>query len=298
MRFTSTLAAIALTTAAAAAAAAPPALAAGDEQLPDLDQEAPAGLVVTHYGRAGFALGFDSAVRNIGPGALHITGHRPGRDTRMMVADQLVDRAGAPSRRVRHVGRLRYVVSPDHRHWHLLGFDRYTLRRVGGGTPVRRDRKSGFCLGDRYAVEDATAPGPGGPPRFTSRCGLGQPGRLHVREGISTGYGDDYGATLEGQYVTLQGLPAGRYQLVHRVNADRRLRETRYDNDAASALLSLRWKGGKPYLRVIATCSDTARCGAADASLATLTSPDGGRVPLGHRGGGGGCCCCAEPPRP
>ena len=42
------------------------------------------------------------------------------------------------------------------------------------------------------------------------------------------GYGDDYAATLEGQYLRLTGLASGRYVLVHRVNVECRLRELRY----------------------------------------------------------------------
>ena len=56
------------------------------------------------------------------------------------------------------VGKVRYVVSPDHRHWHLLGFDHYALRRPGSRAPVVRDRKTGFCLGDRYAVPGLRLP--------------------------------------------------------------------------------------------------------------------------------------------
>ena len=48
---------------------------------------------------------------------------------------------------------------------------------------------------------------------------------LGIREGISVGYGDDYAANLEGQYLPLTGVADGRYVLVHRVNADRRIRE-------------------------------------------------------------------------
>jgi hypothetical protein len=282
------------------AAAATPALAAtGDEQLPDLDQEAPAGLVVMRSGHADFALGFDSRVRNVGTGDLRIRGSRPNRHVRRMVADQFVEREGAPARRIRGVGRMRYVVSPDHRHWHVLGFDRYTLRRVGGGAPVRRDRKSGFCLGDRYA---STAPAPGAPARYTTQCGRGQPGRMHVSEGISPGYGDLYGAMLEGQYVTLRGLPDGQYELVHRVNANRRLREARYDNNASSVLLNLHWSGGQPYLRVLATCEHSAHCAAPVAAAASASAPAAAsasataphRVPFGTRRHAP-CCCCVLP---
>jgi hypothetical protein len=74
------------------------------------------------------------------------------------------------------------------------------------------------------------------------------------------GYGDDYPANLEGQFVRLTGLPAGRYVLIHRVNVQRRLRETDYGNNAASLLLRLRWRAGVPNIRVLRSCPDTERC--------------------------------------
>ena len=95
---------------------------------------------------------------------------------------------------------------------------------------------------------------------YTSRCGLGEPARLGINEGISVGYGDDYPANLEGQYLPLSGHRNGRYLLIHRVNADRKLRESRYDNDAASVLFELRWRKGVPRIKPLATCPDTAVC--------------------------------------
>jgi hypothetical protein len=47
---------------------------------------------------------------------------------------------------------------------------------------------------------------------------------------------------------------------VHRVNAERRLRETSYANNAASVLLRLRWRGGGPFIDVLAECPGSARC--------------------------------------
>lgn len=228
--------------------------AAGVPRLPDLDQEPPSELVITRA-KGEYRLGFRSAVRNIGAGPLIITGSRPDRGLDHMVADQSIEQTDAPEQLVRGVGRLRYVVSPDHRHWHYLGFERYELARPDGRTVVR-DRKSGFCLGDRYTV-DGMSPAK---PVYTSRCGLGEPARLGITEGISVGYGDDYAPNLEGQYLKLSGLSNGRYLLIHRVNADRRLRESRYDNDAASVLFELRWRKGVPRIKPLATCADTAIC--------------------------------------
>src|SRR4051812_49687101 len=104
-----------------AGARALPGHAAGMSLLPDLAQEVPSKLVVTHAGR-GYWLGFRSAVGNVGAGPLLISASRPDRSAGTMVADQVIAQRGAPMRIARHVGRLRYVVSPDHRHWHYLGF--------------------------------------------------------------------------------------------------------------------------------------------------------------------------------
>jgi hypothetical protein len=262
---------------AAAAALAIPAQAAaapGGWQLPDFEQEAPSGLVLTSGALSGhpnrYFLGFRSAVRNVGEGPLMIHGQRSSRRTPTMVATQLIQGAGGAVRRVHGVGRLRYVVSTGHQHWHLLTFDRYTLRRVGGRRVERRDRKTGFCLGDRYrTLAPLAGPSPATPP-FTSNCGLHQPGRLTVTEGISVGYGDDYTANLEGQYIGLSGLPGGRYVLAHEVNTDHGLRELNYDNDAASILLSLHWLRGTPSVRVLATCDHSANCPASRAARRRL----------------------------
>jgi glucose/arabinose dehydrogenase len=236
--------------------------ATGPQRLPDLVQVTPTGLVITRAGvgaRASYVLGFRSAVSNLGEGPLIINGHGPGVAGATMVADQVVERDGAPAEVLPGAGQLRYVVSPDHRHWHLLGFERYELRRAGQRVAVARDQKTGFCLGDRYTTTERPASA-AARPVYTSRCGLGEPQLLGIQEGISVGHGDDYKANLEGQYLRLKGLPSGRYVLVHRVNADRRLHELDYANNAASLLLELRWRQGKPMVRIIKACPGTDRC--------------------------------------
>ena len=248
-------------------AAAPPASQSGAARvtpdagrLPDLDQEVPWDLQITSRGpreSRQYRLGFGSAVRNIGDGPLIISGRRKRAGIPTMTADQLIE--GADARGA--VGRLRYVHSHDHEHWHLLGFERYELRRAGGGARRVADRKTGFCLGDRYRTHNSALRAAPPAPRYTSRCGLGQPDRLRLVEGISVGYGDDYRANLEGQSLRLTGLADGRYVLVHRVNVRRRLHETDYSNNASSLLLRLRWRAGVPRIGVLRRCPDTERCG-------------------------------------
>jgi Lysyl oxidase len=263
-----------------------PAQQSGVERLPDLDQQTPSDLLIAHTGdraRGRWLLGFQSAVRNIGDGPLVISGRRASRRSPTMRTQQLISRSvGAADAVVNTSGRLRYAVSPDHQHWHLLRFDRYELRRAGGGGRVVRDRKTGFCLGDRYRVLSLAVVGAPARPRYTSRCGLARPGLLAVTEGISVGYGDNYQPYLEGQSLPLNGLRAGRYVLVHRVNGDRSLRELDYGNNAASVLLDIRWRRGAPRALVLASCPDTDRCdlpasGAARSSRTAAARP----VPFG-----------------
>ena len=266
---------LALSAVTLAVIARAPVAAAGSERLPDLEQATPSGLVITRAPtQTGgvYVLGFRSAVENIGDGPLTIEGSRPSPDTKTMVADQLVERDGGTSEVIPGAGRLRYVVSPDHRHWHLLGFDHYELRRAGARVAAVRDRKTGFCLGDRYRIGGRKLPATPPEPVYRSRCGLEEPELLGIQEGISVGYGDDYTANLEGQYLTLTGLRAGRYVLAHRVNADRALHELDYSNNAASLLLELRWRHGQPMIRVLKSCPGTDRCDARPSERLRVTT--------------------------
>ena len=85
-----------------------------------------------------------------------------------------------------------------------------------------------------------------------------------VNEGASPGFTDRYPAFFHGQDLDLTGLPAGRYMLVNRSNPDRKMKESRYDNNAASVLLRLTWPNGRanaPRIEVLARCEDSERCG-------------------------------------
>jgi len=229
-------------------------------RLPDLDQRPPADLsIVSISGR--WALGFTSAVENLGRGPLLIRGmRRQGAAT--MRADQVIEFRDGRRLTVPQIGRLRYEPHPPHFHWHLQPFEAYTLRSVTNPNLVIRDRKSGFCLVDRYG--NAVLPAPKiAPPRFTSNCATGRPGARAVVEGSSPGYRDRYPAFFHGQDVDVTGLPAGLYVLAHQANPLRAAREERYTNDAASVLLRLAWPDGRtqpPTVEVLRSCETTATC--------------------------------------
>jgi glucose/arabinose dehydrogenase len=248
--------------AAVALLLAPPAFCSGEGlQLPDLDQQTPSQLTVLPTGappHREWLLGFSSSVSNVGTGPLTITGHRRDGSTPAMTADQII--SGPSPQVVPDVGELRYVYSPTHNHWHLMHFMRYELRRAGTTRAVVRDRKSGFCLGDRYRVLGPPPPGAPPQPVLTGRCGLFEPGLLSVSEGISVGYGDIYSAYLEFQDLPLNGLRDGRYVLVHSVDPEARLRDLSRANNSASVLLDVHWRHGTPEVTLLRECPGTPRC--------------------------------------
>jgi Tol biopolymer transport system component len=230
-----------------------------DERLPDLDQRAPSELRVVQSGRT-FRLGFASSTENRGLGPLVIRGARRARGP--MIADQIVERRGGATRIVRDIGRLHYELHSPHFHWHFQSFVRYELRRAADFGLVVRDRKSGFCLIDRWGRASPQVRGTG-PPRFVGDCGARQPDARRVLEGTSVGYVDRYPAFFHGQELDVTHLPVGRYVLVHRANPERAMRELRYSDDAASALLRVTRPGGRsaaPRVSVLRRCETSERC--------------------------------------
>jgi hypothetical protein len=215
-------------------AGAAPARAA---ELPDLEQVAP--YEIRAEKRDGhWYLGFATAVRNVGPGALRIHGER--RPSGTMRASQLSEdglEVLAP-----YVGTLRYVTTFGHAHWHFLRFMRYELRGVDVPGSLL-DHKQGFCLGEAPFVD--------------GYCSRGKPDITSIEEGISPGNIDIYPPNVEGQEIEIDRhtAPAGRYVLTSRLGQTGVLKETRVDNNVASTVIALRWPlaDGQP-IAPIASC--------------------------------------------
>jgi hypothetical protein len=232
--------------------------------LPDLEAAAPYDLSGRTSGSAAnrhFFFGFASAAANRGAGPLLVLGSRPSVEQPRMKVVQNIRRSDGSARTKPVDAALSYVNSLTHSHWHLLGFMRYELRSADG-TRVLHDKKTGFCLGDRYQM---TPPLPGAASfaRYRGNCGKSERKLLRLREGISIGFGDDYKPHLEGQEFEITSLPPGRYVLVHRVNPTRRLLESNYANNVASIAFDLAWPRGRkfpPSIDVVARCPGTATC--------------------------------------
>ena len=232
--------------------------------LPDLDQRPPVAVSVRLGGPPNHhpLLVFTSSVENVGYGPLIVEGRRATLRARTMRATQLVQLRGGGLRRLRAVGRLRYNVNPSHSHWHLQPFERYELRTLDGKQIVR-DRKSGFCLTSDHESPLPTLGPAASRPLKGSDCARNRPRAKQLLEGIAVGWGDIYIPAKEGQAVDLVGYTAGDYDLVHRVNVGRVLRETNYANDASSVRIRLTaptTPGGLPGVAVLKTCETGIRC--------------------------------------
>jgi Lysyl oxidase len=225
--------------------------------LPDLDQVAPYEVsVVRRSGRD--LLVFASAVENVGRGPLLLHGERR-RVTDPMEVRQIVRGADGSTDAWPLSARMRYVRSQTHSHWHVARFERYELRRPGGPR-VGADRKTGFCLGDRYERRRWSSANEPPRPLLVGECRKGDATALRVRQGISPGYGDDYEPILEGQSIDVTDVTPGRYVLVHTADPDGVVHEETRENNAASVLLELVRQRSAFVVTVLRACPETASC--------------------------------------
>jgi hypothetical protein len=231
--------------------------------LPDLAQGTPTGVDVvldTSTGTDQIRLVFDSTIGNVGEGPLILTAKRkPGATT--MTAHQVIRRSDGSTRVRRAVaGVLKYVQASDHQHWHLMGIDRYELWTGNASRRLRRDRKQGFCLGDRYQLT------PGRrmkhqprKPAYPGYCGRDHPELTKMVEGITVGWGDNYPANIEGQFIDIAGIAPGRYLLVHRIRAGGLLENDPY-NDVSCAAIELKAPAGAGLAPTVTVSSSRKRC--------------------------------------
>ena len=206
--------------------------------LPDLDQQAPSGILVLRMGTR-MKLGFTSAVDNVGDGPIHIRGTRLGA-ARTMRADQLIHRRDGTFRVVSEIGRLAYEPHPPHFHWHLEPYESYELRR-SVRQRTRRSRPQERVLPARPLGTRSAAAG------HRRRAAEVRRQLRGAATGGTTGRRGVVGRVtptaipgfFHGQDIDITGLEPGLYVLVHRANPERRIRELRYSNNAASALIRI-----------------------------------------------------------
>jgi hypothetical protein len=222
----------------------PRALMAGD-LLPDLVTVADPFRQIMHgwyYGasqqwmRGKTLLRFANAVANLGQGPLETYADQ--------IVEHPVDGQEVPvSQRVyqsgggfvaRPAGVLHFHDQGSHHHFHFEDFAEYNLRAVtagnGVGAIVRTGGKAGFCLRDSYQY-DASVPGAPGNVVYGDEC--------YPKSGISVGWADWYGATLDFQWIDVTGLPPGQYWLESIADPENRLAESNENNNTTRIMVNL-----------------------------------------------------------
>ncbi|MET0233537.1 MAG: lysyl oxidase family protein [Kibdelosporangium sp.] len=233
-------------------------------------------------------LRFTSAEDNVGDGPLVLFGQRdPGSSTMSVRQGFQAGRHGHipgsyAEARQQTQNSMYYEPAPMHLHWHLMDFERMQLRDLAGGAVVT-DRKTGFCLGDRYTVHDAyqlpNLVRYGRTPEYElskylqyNMCASRDPSATELKAGISVGSGDDYRYDVDFQWLDITSVPSGTYDLVNTVNSSHTLRETDYGNNSSSIAISIQWPGraanppavitAPPVVKLLRSCPGAERCAA------------------------------------
>jgi len=200
--------------------------------LPDLRTRAPSDLrIETIRGSDRRLLRLSNTVWNDGAAPLELLGRSDDVSGRTRVTQQLRGIDGTS--RESSVGE--FTFHPRHNHWH---FDAFAVYEVWSMTPDG-DLDTVMAAGDKvtYCIMDTTrvAPrrtGAAEQAEFTS-CG-------QVRQGVSVGWGDTYGAGLAGQEVDVTAVPDGVYALVSTADPENRIQEADETNNAAAVVIELR----------------------------------------------------------
>ena len=79
---------------------------------------------------------------------------------------------------------------------------------------------------------------------FTDYCGYQNPTELTQIEGMYAHTFDFYDALVEGQYIDITGLRAGKYTLMNWMNSQCLLKETTYADNAGATEVTLTYPNG------------------------------------------------------
>ena len=78
--------------------------------------------------------------------------------------------------------------------------------------------------------------------------------------GLSVGWAVDFPRDVDGQFIDITGLSAGRYVLVFRVDPRGRLLDQHTDNNVASILLRIDPGSKRTQARILSWCNSTDSC--------------------------------------
>ena len=231
--------------------------------LPDLDQQAPSGDPRPENARA--ARGSDSPRRSTTSATARSTSEaRASAPRGSMRADQLVHRRDGTVSVVAEIGRLAYEAHPPHFHWHLEPYEAYELRRASDDTFVGARRQERVLparpLGSR-AAPPGDRPGAAEVRRRLRRAASRM--RVASTRGRRSATPTATPGSSTGRTSTSRGSSPGSTSSSTAPTRERRIRELRYSNNDASALIRispLNRLTGAPTATIVRRCPASDRC--------------------------------------
>ena len=207
---------------------------------------------------------FDSVIRNAGAGALEFVGVGNGSGTATL--QQVFYGPGgtptgglnagvAPVAGANNVSSIRSIpgtlqwagigiAADNHNHWHVAHAARYELRTPGsGGQVVGTAAKVGFCMYDTFG--GSTYTWPGGSNSTSNWCqhggaAGGGPSAPVIRMGIApNGGGDIYARDLSYQWLDINSVDPGNYNLVATVDPDGFIEESNNGDNVESQSVTI-----------------------------------------------------------
>jgi len=118
-----------------------------------------------------------------------------------------------------------FQYSPCHNHYHFMGFANYELMDESG-TIVLTGQKAGYCLEDTERFLDS----PAYPCDKVYDCGS---------QGVSAGWADSYGRSLDCQWLDITDITPGNYTLHVRLNGERKFQEVSFENNDLSVVVTI-----------------------------------------------------------
>lgn len=126
-----------------------------------------------------------------------------------------------------------FIYHPTHGHIHFEDWTQFILRKRasdgGIGEVAATGSKTSFCILE-ILDWDPSIPGHNTLPSYGS-CGQTQ--------GLRPGWADVYGATLDGQYINLTGIPNGDYYLQGFIDPNGQVLESNEDNNSVLVPISI-----------------------------------------------------------
>ncbi len=189
------------------------AAAGPSDKLPDLRMAKPRDVQLVRYTEGYFAghrlLRFTTIITNEGTGPLDVRGQRSCTSLTTcptMTVKQRILQSNGTWRTI--PSTMQYDVGDGHKHWHVLGMEKYRLWQLGvaDAKPLRA-AKYGFCFFDTTRWQEGA-----GPRHYVARPsgsnpGCGDPKTLQTRVGLTPGWAISTPGISRGSTSTSRACP-------------------------------------------------------------------------------------------